>query len=97
MENKDQPIAPIIMQQIGKDSYRLNKAGDPIEHNVFCHGLTKREHFAGLAFQAMIANPALLEVVTGSDIIKGDFKTKVAVKCCEWADELLKQLSNEQK
>jgi len=47
-------------------------------------GLTKREHFAGLAMQAMLANPKEW-MMLGSDL---------TLSAVEAADELLKALEN---
>ena len=44
-------------------------------------GLTKREHFAGLAMQGLLANPDYT-----------DEKLRVTIYAVELADELLKQL-----
>jgi hypothetical protein len=51
MDNKDMPAMPvsIITKQYEVDGYKYVEA---VEHY---EGLTKREHFAGLAMQAIIA------------------------------------------
>jgi hypothetical protein len=48
MNNSDLPAMP-IGEQI-----------DICHFNAPCNGLTKREHFAGLAMQAILSNPALI-------------------------------------
>ena len=47
-------------------------------------GLTKREYFAGLAMQGLLACPN----------IAGNYEI-IAKESVNWADELLKQLENE--
>lgn len=69
MENKDQSAFP----QDG------NSTGHPDTQ-----GLTKREYFAGLAMQGMIAT-ALLNLSKEEAIV-------VAAQAIQFADELLKQL-----
>jgi hypothetical protein len=56
MENKDQPIYPAMMQQVGNESYRLARTNDPKEWNVPCIGLTKREYFAAMAMQGLLSH-----------------------------------------
>ena len=48
-------------------------------------GLTKREYFAGLAMQGMLANKDVINMVS----------IKTAERAIEYADELLKQLQND--
>ena len=56
-----------------------------IDKNIRYHGLTKREYFAGLAMQGILANPS---TNSARNVIIAD----VAITC---ADELLKQLEHE--
>ena len=73
MKNADKPIYPVLTQS-------------PSLQNDTSLGLTKREYFAGLAMQGMIAN---------TDTYVQD-KSVIAKLSIEHADELLKQLENEQ-
>lgn len=47
-------------------------------------GLTKREYFAGLAMQGLLACPD----------VRGSYE-RIVTESINWADELLKQLENE--
>lgn len=51
MDNGDLPAGPIGSQI------------DGIGMNPTCNGLTKREHFAGLAMQGILSNPYLMEML----------------------------------
>lgn len=73
MENKDRPTHPVIEPV-------TDKYGSQYFNVEF--GLTKREHFAGLAMQGMMANPEFKEW-DSIRIVKESIVT---------ADELLKQL-----
>ena len=53
-------------------------------------GLTKREHFAGLAMQGYCSNPKWSEGLTPDDWDK--YKERLISGSIELADELLKQL-----
>ena len=72
MENGKQPITPIFNSE-GMPSYF---------HDEPNFGLTKREYFAGLAMQGLLANP------TGYNIVS--WKEKVSVDSVAMADALLK-------
>ncbi len=79
MKNGEQPIN-VIKDNDGSLLTGANHGW--IERNKILIGLTKREHFAGLAMQGLLANEV--------DIQRGYFETaNAAVKM---ADELLKQL-----
>ena len=76
MKNGDKPINPVLTQS-------------PSLQNDTSLGLTKREHYAGLAMQGLLALPD-----------KGTFGSfdEAIERICEvsikFADELLKQLEN---
>ena len=76
MENADKPINPVLTQS-------------PSLQNETSLGLTKREYFAGLAMQGLLA---LTDKGTYSSLDEG------IERLCEFsvkfADELLKQLEN---
>lgn len=76
MTNSEQPINPIS----NEDNY---------ENTTYLRGLTKREYFAGLAMQGMLAN--------GYGDFKTEFNDYIAKLAIEQADELLKQLENHDK
>ena len=77
MKNADKPINPQIFSSTNNDNQLYEIWTDQDNQ-----GLTKREHFAGLAMQGMISS-------TLNNSPK--FIAEVAVKI---ADELLKQLDN---
>lgn len=97
MENKNQPIHPMP---------HTNQDGT-IQHDVY-FGLSKREYFAGLAMQGMLANPVYSKNTTAwnKKIVKGfmpsitkstngpdrDDISRVAIA---HADELLSQLTKQ--
>ena len=56
-------------------------------------GLTKREYFAAMAMQGMVANPAIMEALTSSQLIKGNGAERVAEVSVQYADALLNELS----
>lgn len=64
MKTKDQPINPCVMQQVGKNEYRLQKPNDDDQYNSPQMGLTKREHASILILAGLSAN-YLRENVTG--------------------------------
>ena len=83
MENADKPINPVLTQS-------------PSLQNETSLGLTKREYFAGLAMQGLLANPqywkrvykTLSSLKANKDSIECVF-TQFSIKL---ADEILKQL-----
>lgn len=83
MKNSEEPINPTYF----KDG-ELNALG-----------LTKREYFAGLAMQGLLANPSNNRTdVMGCNGIGNDFgflpSTQIAELAISYTDELLKQLEN---
>ena len=82
MKNSDKPINPIVQEE------NIGQGGKILMCTEY--GLTKREHYAGLAMQGLLALPD-----------KGTFDSfdKAIEWICEvsvkFADELLKQLENE--
>jgi len=86
MKNSEQPITPCLMQQVGEDSFRANRHNDPKEFNRPMIGLTKREYFAAMAMQGMLASGITIDVDKDRP-----FQTR-AQTCIMMADELLKQL-----
>lgn len=81
MENKNQPINPIVNNDGFCTSFENLKQPDG-----GAIGLTKREYFAGLAMQGLISNSRVN--INDVDNIKA---------CIKVADELLKQLDNGNK
>ena len=76
MNNADMPITPIVNEN-GHPQHYTRIAFDNIG---ICAGLTKREHFAGLAMQAILT--------------KGDIsnQSEVASDALAYADALLAEL-----
>jgi hypothetical protein len=58
MKNSEQPISPCILQQIGKDSFRLSKPNDPKEYQLPVMGLTKLEYASIEAMKGLLAADA---------------------------------------
>ena len=77
MNNSDMPAAPISEEE-------TDRALDGVK--IFT-GLTKREHFAAMAMQAMLSNPKEW-MVMGAD---------VAMSAIEAADALLKALETKEE
>lgn len=88
MKNADQPISPCIISQ--------HKYSDEF------FGLTKREHFAVLAMQGMLANitqgygkPNVNEASMEDSLKREEqFISDVAIKSVKYADALLKALES---
>ena len=87
MDNKDMPAMPPASEvcQLWIDDR------DPKKGTVDALGLTKREHFAGLAMQAMLSNPSLV------DNLASGFVDWLAAKATAAADALLDQLDKGDK
>ena len=81
MKNADKPINPIFTDS----GYPVS--GDRIYKSTIT-GLTKREYFAGLALQGTCSNQEFLKNLNADPNL-------VIKACIEIADELLKQLENE--
>ena len=87
MKNADKPINPSTSTKINDTEF--------FEYNIphgerQYSGLTKREHYAGLAMQGLLALPD--KGTFGSFDKAIEWMCEVSVK---FADELLKQLENE--
>ena len=78
MKNADKPINPVLTQS-------------PSLQNDTSLGLTKREHYAGLAMQGLLANSYGGMTSGGSRTFSPNEISELAVL---HADELLKQLEN---
>ena len=78
MENADKPISPVLTQS-------------PSLQNDTSLGLTKREYFAGLALQGLLANCNGGMTSGGSYTFSPNGISELAIL---HADELLKQLEN---
>ena len=87
MKNADKPINPFKSIKFnGKEFFEYNL---PYNHKQYS-GLTKREHYAGLAMQGLLALPDKGTFASFDEAI--EWMCEVSVK---FADELLKQLENE--
>lgn len=58
MENSKQPISPTTYTRCGEgnNDFKPLKDGEKTGYEIKFGGLTKREYFAGLAMQGLIAN-----------------------------------------
>ena len=87
MKNADKPIYPTTSQKINEtEFFEYNLPNKEKQYS----GLTKREYFAGLAMQGLLALP--------DKGIFGSFDEAIEWICeasVKFADELLKQLENE--
>lgn len=82
MNNSKQPINPTILTRVGDgdDDFEAANPYNRTGYEMSFSGLTKREHFAGLAMQAMIS----------ADVFKS---TKhIAEQAVLYADALLLEL-----
>lgn len=84
MKNSDKPIYPTLFRQIGENSFRVASEKDSREGMFLSSesGLTKREHFAGLFMQGLLATGYTKSSELEMNV---DFSIRAA-------DELLKQL-----
>ena len=94
MNNGKQPISPTMYTKFGDgaDDYKPLKDGQKTGWEVKFGGLTKREYFAGLAMQGMLANPNGVMTKIGNWMRSPEQFAEMSILC---ADELLKQLENE--
>ena len=83
MENADKPIYPTISQKINETEFFEYNLPNKEKHYS---GLTKREYFAGLAMQGLIAGRWACP-----DNVPNDVMT-IVEQAVFHADELLKQL-----
>ena len=85
MNNGKQPISPTMYTKFGDgaDDYQPLKDGQKTGCEVKFGGLSKREYFAVLAMQGLLAAN------------NGQTQKYLAKKAIELSDELLKQLENE--
>lgn len=83
MKNADKPINPIVQEE------NIGQGGKILMCTEY--GLTKREYFAGLAMQGLISSCDWNFTTFNKDLIEATSKNAI-----DLADELLKQLENEQ-
>lgn len=83
MDEAIEPIYPCILRRVGSGSrdFRLYKDGDPKDYLYPMEGLTKREYFAGLALQGILAGDT-----------NQRFSMDNVQSAVEYADKLLKEL-----
>ncbi len=77
MKNADKPINPIVQEE------NIGQGGKILMCTEY--GLTKREHYAGLAMQGFCSNQEFLKNLNGDPNL-------VVKACIEIADEILQQL-----
>ena len=88
MKNADKPINPSTSIKISDtEFFEYNLPNKERQYS----GLTKREHYAGLAMQGMLANPNGVMNENSHWMRSPEQFAKMAIMC---ADELLKQLEN---
>ena len=86
MENADKPIYPTTSQKINEtEFFEYNLPNKERQYS----GLTKREYFAGLAMQGLLANCNGGMTSGGNHVFSPNGISELAVL---HADELLKQL-----
>ena len=84
MKNSDKPINPIVQEE------NIGQGGKILMCTEY--GLTKREYYAGLALQGLISSFTEKASYGGWGT-----EMEATIKCAiDYADELLKQLENEQ-
>ena len=81
MKNADKPINPIVQEE------NIGQGGKILMCTEY--GLTKREHYAGLAMQGLISSCDWNFTTFNKDLIEATSKNAI-----DLADELLKQLEN---
>jgi hypothetical protein len=82
VNNSDKPAMPISREQ---EVDVHNALAFPSSHSMPMIGLTKREHFAGLAMQALITTSPHWEVLGG----KCPSYNETAIEAYAYADSLL--------
>lgn len=89
MKNSDMPAAPIFNENGYPQVARVTLDNNEPQ----CSGLTKREHFAGLAMQAMLSNPNVIgfSQSCGWDLVNCS-KEQLSQTCINHADALLAEL-----
>ena len=83
MKNADKPINPVVQEENTRQGGKILMCTE--------YGLTKREYYAGLAMQGLLANSYGGMTSGGSRTFSPNEISKLAVI---HADELLKQLEN---
>lgn len=76
----------------GADDYEPLKDGAKTGWEKKFGGLTKREHFAGLAMQGILANQTVREILSGNNGMQ--VPDLIAEYSLEYADALLAKLSS---
>jgi hypothetical protein len=65
MDNKDMPAMPVSVET---RQYEDSTGCTRVEAVEFYDGLTKHEHFAGLAMQAILSNSCLIDNLTPGSV-----------------------------
>ena len=97
MKNADKPIYPTLMQQVGDNEFEPTNLHPKSQHrfvpeySIMTGGLSKKEYYAGLAMQGMLANPNGVMNKNGDWMRSPEQFAEMSILC---ADELLKQLEN---
>ena len=93
MKNSETPIHPLILRQTGENEFKVATEKDQRE-GIFLsssYGLTKREYFAALAMQGLLANPNIKRPEQNANL-KNDLKIFSSI-AIEYADSILSELS----
>lgn len=80
MKNGEQPINPQMYTQVSETDFQPLKDGQKTGHERKFSGLTKREYFAAMAMQGMLAKYGT------------DYQSQHAKESVYMADTLLKEL-----
>lgn len=95
MNNGKQPITASMWTKCGEgaDDYKPLKDGQKTGRETKFGGLTKREYFAGLAMQGLLANQIVRDILGGNNGMQ--VPDLIAKYSLQYADALLAQLSIE--
>ena len=91
MKNADMPAMPAPEDM---DGHYLTPVS--MKNFVQHSGLTKREHFAGLAMQGLLSNHQLVIDMTAAGLKGDEFKRVIAITAIQSADALLAELERPQ-
>ena len=95
MKNGKQPIYPQSENWQNDMEKHINTMGQSSSPSLQGIGLTKREYFAGLAMQGLLANMAITDYLRGNSVMP--VPSSIAKESIELADALLAELEAEQE
>jgi hypothetical protein len=85
MKNANQPINPIV------NDYGFPSNSSYIEKDKSLIGLTKREYFAAMAMQGLLANNTVRDILSGNNGMQ--VPNLISEYSVQYADSLLDELS----